>query len=89
MDKGTLSRLERQGLIKAFEYTYELAWNTMKDFHESQGETNIQGSKDAIRLAFRRGLIKDGDQWMNMVQSRIETSHTYNESTAQKLWPPF
>jgi nucleotidyltransferase substrate binding protein (TIGR01987 family) len=57
----------------------------MKDFYESQGETNIQGSKDAIRLAFKRGLIKDGDTWMNMVQSRIETSHTYNQATAKKV----
>lgn len=85
IDKKNLSKLEQQGLIKSFEYTYELAWNTMKDFYEAQGETNIQGSKDAIRLAFKRGLIKDGETWMNMVQSRIETAHTYNEDTALKV----
>ena len=32
IDKSELSELEEQGLIKAFEYTYELAWNTLKDF---------------------------------------------------------
>ncbi len=32
IDKGELSDLEKQGLIKAFEYTYELVWNTMEDF---------------------------------------------------------
>jgi len=32
VDKGELSDLEKQGLIKAFEYTFELAWNTLKDF---------------------------------------------------------
>lgn len=79
------SKFENQGLIKAFEYTYELAWNTIKDFYEYQGESNIQGSRDAIRLAFKRGLIQDGETWMNMIQSRIDTSHTYNESTAQKV----
>src|ERR1700734_3834591 len=83
--KGQLSKLEEQGLIKAFEYTYELAWNTIKDFYESQGESGIQGSKDALRLAFKRGLISDGATWMNMVQSRIETAHSYNESTAKKV----
>lgn len=79
------SKFESQGFIKAFEYTYELAWNTMKDFYESQGESNIQGSRDAIRLAFKRGLIHDGDTWMSMIQSRIDTAHTYNESTALKV----
>jgi nucleotidyltransferase substrate binding protein (TIGR01987 family) len=82
---GKLSKFEEQGLIKAFEYTYELAWNTLKDFYESQGESNIQGSKDAIRLAFKRGLIQDGEVWMSMVQSRIQTAHTYNEETAREV----
>ncbi len=54
-----LSRLEQQGLIKAFEFTHELAWNVMKDYFEYQGNTNITGSRDAIREAFRRGLIID------------------------------
>ena len=39
------SDLEQEGMIKRFEYTYELAWNTMKDFYEEQGETAIHGSK--------------------------------------------
>jgi len=38
--------LEKQGLIQSFEYTYELAWNTLKDYFEDQGETNIHGSRD-------------------------------------------
>jgi len=86
IEKGdALNELEEQGLIKAFEYTFELGWNTMKDFYESQGETGIQGSRDAIRLAFRRGLIEDGDNWMKMIESRIRTAHTYNEETANEI----
>jgi nucleotidyltransferase substrate binding protein (TIGR01987 family) len=83
--KDALNELEEQGLIKAFEYTFELAWNTMKDFYESQGEVGIQGSRDAIRMAFRRGLIDNGDSWMKMIESRIRTSHTYNEETANEI----
>lgn len=80
--KVELNDLEEQGLIKAFEYTYELAWNTIKDFYEEQGEVAIQGSKDAIRLAFRRGLVVDGEAWMEMIENRKLTVHTYNEATA-------
>lgn len=85
IEKGELSELEQQGLIQSFEYNYELAWNTIKDFYENQGETGIQGSRDAIRLAFKRALITDGDIWMKMIKSRTLTSHTYNEDTADEI----
>ena len=85
IDKGPLNELEEQGLIQAFEYTYELAWNTLKDYFEVQGETNITGSRDAIRLAFRRGLVKDGETWIAMVRSRTLTSHTYDEGIAREI----
>ncbi|MDA8414720.1 MAG: nucleotidyltransferase substrate binding protein [Desulfobacteraceae bacterium] len=83
--KGELNELEEQGLIQAFEYTYELAWNSIKDYFESQGETNINGSRDAFRLAFRRGIIAEGDVWMDMIKSRTLTSHTYNEDIARQI----
>lgn len=77
-----LSKLEEQGLIQAFEYTFELSWNTIKDFYQNQGETGIQGSCDAIRLAFKRELIEDDEKWLAMIKSRTLTSHTYNRETA-------
>ena len=55
-----LSELEQQGLIQAFEFTHELAWNTLKDFLESRGAANLYGSKDATREAFARGI---GREW--------------------------
>ena len=85
IDKGELSELEEQGLIKAFEYTYELAWNTIKDFLEFSGQTDIYGSRDAIRKAFELGLIENGESWMDMLKSRNTTSHTYNEEVAEEI----
>ena len=85
IEKGALNEFEEQGLIQAFEYTYELAWNTMKDFFEGQGETNLHGSRDVFRMAFRRGLIVDGETWMDMIKSRTLTSHTYNEDVARQI----
>jgi nucleotidyltransferase substrate binding protein (TIGR01987 family) len=85
IQKGKLNELEEQGLIQAFEYTYELAWNTLKDYLEAQGETEIHGSRDAFRLAFQRGMIEDGETWMDMVRSRTLTSHTYNEEIARQI----
>jgi nucleotidyltransferase substrate binding protein (TIGR01987 family) len=86
VDKGEkLSELEEQGMIQSFEYTYELAWNLIKDYYEYQGPSNIQGSRDAFRLAFNRGLIDKGEQWMEMIKSRALTAHTYNEEVARKI----
>ena len=86
IDKGKdLNELEEQGLIQAFEYNFELSWNLIKDYYAFQGVTDIQGSRDAFRLAFNRGLIKDGENWMKMIESRVKTSHTYNEETAEEI----
>jgi nucleotidyltransferase substrate binding protein (TIGR01987 family) len=80
-----LSQLERQGLIQAFEFTHELAWKTLKDFLESRGSDKIFGSKDATRQGFANGLVADGEVWMDMIKSRNQTSHTYNEDTARQI----
>ena len=80
-----LTELERQGLIQAFEFTHELAWNTLKDIAEFQGATGLLGSRDATLYAFKSGLIEDGENWMQMIESRNLSTHTYNESVAQEV----
>ena len=80
-----LSKLEEQGLVQAFEFTHELAWNTLKDFLESRGVQNLYGSRDTTRAAFKTGLLKNGEVWMDMVQSRNLTSHTYDETTVARI----
>ena len=85
MEQRELNELEKQGVIQAFEYNYELAWNAIKDFYQYQGVANIQGSRDAFRLAFERGLIGEGDVWMDMIKKRQLTSHTYNEEIVAQI----
>jgi nucleotidyltransferase substrate binding protein (TIGR01987 family) len=80
-----LSELEKQGFIQGFEFTHELFWKTLKDFLNEQGNQNIYGSKDATREAFNLGLIKNGEVWMQMIESRNLSSHTYNSEISQSL----
>ena len=80
-----LNEREQQGLIKAFEYTFELAWNTLRDLLRSQGNESLLGSRDTLREAFRLDLIQDGESWMLMIQDRNLTSHTYNRATADAI----
>jgi nucleotidyltransferase substrate binding protein (TIGR01987 family) len=81
-----LDDIIKEGLIQRFEYTHELAWNVMKDYLFSQGGIKVLGSKDATRSAFAAELILDGDVWMKMINSRNQTSHTYNEDTANEIF---
>jgi nucleotidyltransferase substrate binding protein (TIGR01987 family) len=80
-----LNERERQGLIKTFEYCFELGWNTLRDLLLAEGNAGLIGSRDTLRLAFRVGLIGDGGAWLAMVQDRNLTSHTYNRSTAEQV----
>jgi nucleotidyltransferase substrate binding protein (TIGR01987 family) len=80
-----LSELEQQGLIQGFEFTHELAWNVLKDYLESAGISGIIGSKGATREAFKNGLIRDGESWMEMIKARNLSSHTYNLEIATEV----
>ena len=71
MAQRDLSVLEQQGVIQAFEYTHELAWNVLKDYlTEYGGLVGLIGSRDTSREAFKRGLIENGELWMEMIKSR-------------------
>lgn len=78
-----LSKLEQQGLIKGFEFTHELAWNVLEDYLQHQGISDLIGSRDAARAAFKNGLVEDGDAWMDMIKARNQTTHTDNIAVAQ------
>lgn len=84
-NERALSKLEKQGVIQGFEYTHELSWNLLKDYLTEHGYTGIIGSKDSTRLAFKTGLISDGDIWMEMIKARNLTSHSYDESLADEV----
>lgn len=80
-----LTELEEQGVIQAFKYNYELAMNVLKDFYEFQGVQEIQGSRDTIKVAFKRGLLSKGDVWTKMIKSRALTVNAYNEEVTLVL----
>lgn len=85
IEKKDLNELEEQGIIQAFEFTHELAWNVMKDYLLYQGIINVTGPRDAIREAFANGIITDGDEWMETIVSRNKSSHTYDEAIAHEI----
>ncbi|EGN57737.1 nucleotidyltransferase [Hallella multisaccharivorax DSM 17128] len=80
-----LTALEKDGMVQRFEYTQELAWKVLKNYLEYQGEIRLGGSRDTIRQAFAMGIIANTDPWFDMLESRNETSHVYDEDTEEDV----
>ncbi|MDD2759125.1 MAG: nucleotidyltransferase substrate binding protein [Methylomonas sp.] len=80
----TAEALIKEGILQRFEFTHELAWKVMKDFLEYEGYQNITGSRSASRLAFSIDLLDDGQVWMDMIESRNRTVHTYDETVLEQ-----
>jgi nucleotidyltransferase substrate binding protein (TIGR01987 family) len=78
------SDAERAGLIQFFEMTFELAWKLMQDYLREQGFT-VNSPKEAIKQAFQSELVTDGHGWIDALNDRNLTTHTYQEETALKV----
>ena len=74
----------KEGIIQRFEFTHELAWKVLKDYLEYEGFQNITGSRTATREAFNKGLIQNGQIWMDMIESRNLTVHTYQHTILEE-----
>jgi nucleotidyltransferase substrate binding protein (TIGR01987 family) len=80
-----LTDLEMKGVIQTFEFVHELAWKVLKDYLEEHGIIGLIGSKDTIRQSFQKGLIADGEVWLEMIKARNLTLHTYHSETAKEV----
>lgn len=80
-----LNEMEVQGLIKAFEYTYELSWKTLQDLLKEKGYQDLTGPRPVTEQSFKDGYIANGQGWMRMHKSRNLSSHTYDEQTAAEI----
>ena len=77
--------LEKQGLIQAFEFTYELAWKTLQNFVVERDYTGERNKPNLIILdASNKGIINEKN-WKLMTQSRNQTSHAYDEEKANEI----
>ncbi len=83
--QGSHSQLEKAGIIQSFEFTFELAWKTMKDFLNEKG-LNALYPRDVIKEAFQNDLVQDGEKWLDMLESRNLMSHTYKSDDSEKVY---
>ena len=81
-DVTTLSNLEKEGTIQRFEFTVELAWKTLKDYLEYEGQIiDPVTPRNVVKEAFTAGILGDGQVWIDMLDHSNLLSHTYDAAT--------
>ena len=78
---GQPSLVERAGIIQFFEMAFELSLKLLKDYQQAEG-LDVNSPRAAIKQAFQLALIENGHLWMQALEDRNLTTHTYNEATA-------
>ena len=75
------------GILHRFEFTFELAWKTMKDYLEYMGFVEKTGSpRETIQNGFKQGIIENGETWINMMLARNSLAHIYDEEESRKIY---
>lgn len=77
--------LLRDGLIQRFEFTFELAWKTLKAIFEDEGLIGLNSPKMVLREAYVAEIIKKDELWLSMLNDRNSTSHIYSEQVAIQI----
>jgi nucleotidyltransferase substrate binding protein (TIGR01987 family) len=76
-----LNALEKEGVIQRFEYCFELAWKTVKDYLEASGLVFATVTpRQVLKDAFAAKILKEGPVWMDMLDHRNLLSHTYDST---------
>lgn len=78
--------LTRDGIIQRFEFTFELAWKTLKSVFEDEGLIGLNSPKTVLREAFAAGLIRDEELWLAMLDDRNATVHIYKEQLSKDIY---
>ena len=75
------------GVMQRFEFTFELAWKTLKEYLEYQGFVEKTGSpREIIKTGFEKGIIKDGELWIEMMLDRNRVAHMYDEEQSREVY---
>ena len=76
----------KAGCIQYFEFTFEIAWKTLKNMAEDEGMTDCNSPKSALKAAFSRGWLRNEEAWLEMLAARNKMSHTYHAAEALAIY---
>ena len=82
-EQDSYTNLERAGLVQTFEFSFELAWNVLKDLLFYEGY-DIKVPREVIRKSFEVDYLdeEDCEIFLDALGKRNLLSHTYQEEVA-------
>lgn len=72
-------------VIQRFEFSFEMAWKSIKAVSKASG-MDCKSPKKCLKLAYEMGWIKDEDKWLQLLEARNLTTHTYDRDTARDIY---
>ena len=75
----------QMALIQSFEFSFELSWNVIKYFIEYNELAQLRYARDVIKQAFHKGIISDGQVWLDMLENRNKLSHVYDKALTKDV----
>jgi nucleotidyltransferase substrate binding protein (TIGR01987 family) len=86
LGKKKFTDLEKDGIIQRFEFSFELAWKTLKDYLQDQGFSDAVSPKKSLKQAFANNLFDKGDLWIEMLEDRNRLSHLYDQKMSESFF---
>lgn len=86
LNKTSFAELEKDGVIQRFEFTFELAWKTLKDYLEDQGISDVASPKKVLRQAFKENLLTNDELWLQMLEDRNSLTHLYRQDMSEHIF---
>ena len=84
-EKDSDSESHQMSLIQSFELIFELAWNVLRDYLENDGTDVRATPKIVFKEAFKAGLIREGETWLESSNKRNKSTHIYDEKVMNEI----
>ncbi len=78
------NNVELTGLVGLYEICFEQSWKMMKELLENAGysESATGSPRTILKTAFKSGMIKEEQKWLDALQTRNNVAHAYNKDVA-------
>jgi len=86
LERDEADELVLDAVIQRFEFTYELSWKLLKAYLAYNGIADVRTPREAFKEGFAVGVIDEGDIWIEMLDDRNITLHTYNQTEAREIY---
>lgn len=76
----------RDSAIQRFEFTFDLAWKTLKVYLDEIHGIQCASPKSCFREAYAQNIISYNEYWLDLTDMRNQTSHTYSQPLAEVVF---